>query len=1120
LSEWPRDVAAWLDRLGLGRYRRAFAENDIDSEALAALTDDDLRELGVGSLGHRKKLLAEIAKLGSSAEQAAAPKPDSYTPRHLAERILRSRSALEGERKQVTVLFADVVGSTRLIEGLDPEQAAARLSPALEAMMAAVHRYEGTVNKLQGDGIMALFGAPLAHEDHALRACYAALAMQEDMPRVLAGDLIRVGLHSGEVVVRSIRNDLSMDYDAIGPTVHLASRMEQLAAPGTIRLTRDTCRLVEGFVEVSPLGPTPVRGVTGPIELFELTGRSRVHSAWEVRAARGLGAFVGRDGELARLRRALDEVRTGHGQVVAIEGEPGLGKSRLSHEFARTAAAEGWAVLEGGASPYDRDTTYFPIRALLRAWFMVGSHDSLPMIAEKVRSGIASIDVGLLAWLPALASVLDLPADESWQCLEPAQRRRRIIEAVTAVLLERARAGPLLVLLEDLHWCDAETQAVLDHLVDALATARLLLIVTHRPQYGHGWSSRRGCSLIRLEPLAANVAERLLESLLGGDAALASLRRLLAARTDGTPLFIEEAVRSLAEMGAIAGQRGCYRLATHIGDISVPSTVQAVLAARIDRLPLEVRALLQIASVIGMDVPIDLLRAIGDVPDDEWASQLAELRSSELMYEVRALPELSYSFKHALIRDVAYEGMLRDRRRGLHARLVNAIEARYGDRLEEHIERLAHHASHGELWEKAATYLQHAGDRAVERSAYRQAAGFFRQALQALSQLPASERVTAQAIDIRIKLRPVLGPIGELAQVLGYLREAEQLASSAGDRSRLVSVLLHQSYMDSVKGEIEQAKAAAQRAGEIVATLDDRTLAVETRIALAQAYCFGGEPRPTIELLMPDLDYLTGQVRHERFGQIAVRSSMALFLLSNAHEQLGEFATAIAFGKAAGVIADEVRRPHDIGYAGVRLGTCLLHKGDIEEALPVLERARAVTQAGEITYLNLFASALLAYGRALTGKAAQADAEIARAAQQSQVMNLIRNAAWLRAYLGYAHMRCAAPDAALAPAREALDLARCYKYLDLEIFALRLVGMIEAGTGEADRGEEHLREAIALAEARELRPELAHSHGELGRFLARSGRSEDARRHLESAISLYHAMEMRFWLPQIEAAQR
>jgi class 3 adenylate cyclase/tetratricopeptide (TPR) repeat protein len=1114
------DVVAWLERLGLGRYAETFARNDIDREALDALTDGDLRELGVASLGHRKKLLAEIAKLKATAPQAAALSPGG-APQHLAEKILRSRAALEGERKQVTVLFADIVGSTGLIEGLDPEQAAARLLPALQAMMAAVHRYEGTVNKVQGDGIMALFGAPLAHEDHALRACYAALAMQEAARRDLKDGLgIRVGLHSGEVVVRSIGNDLSMDYDAIGPTVHLAGRMEQLAAPGTIRLTRDTYRLVEGFVEASPLGPTSVKGVSEPIELYELRGSRSMLSAWDVRAARGLSEFVGRETELAALGRALEEASAGQGKVVAIVGEPGLGKSRLAHEFIRTAAAQGWMVLESGASPHDRNTTYFPIRGLLRMWFRMGGYDTQTQVADKLRDGVASLDAGLLVWLPALCSLLDLPADAAWQSLEPALRRRRIIAAIKTLLLRGSQAAPLLVLIEDLHWIDAETQAVLDSLVGALAGVQLLLIVTHRPEYLRGWSNRSACTSIRLAPLAPVAADRLLRTLLGGDDELASLRRLLVERTDGTPLFIEEAVRSLADTGAITGERACYRLAARVDDIRVPSTVHAVLAARIDRLSMEARTLLQIASVIGAEVPIDLLQPLADLREDELRETLAKLCASELLYEAHPLPELTYNFKHALIHDVAYHGILRERRRALHARLVAGIEARYRDRLEEHTERLAHHAWNGELWEKAALYLHQAGDRAVERSAYRQAAGFFRQALDALARLPASSKVSAAAIDIRIKLRPTLAPIGESGQILGYLREAEDLAAAAGDRRRLVLSLIHQSYLHSVQGDMAEAVIPARRAADIAAAIGDRALAIETRIALGQAYCFGGEARRAIEVLTPDLDYLTHELRHERFGQISTRSAMALMHLTNAHETVGEFAAAIDFGKAACTIADEVRRPADIGSAQLRLGSCLLHKGDVQEALPILKHAHAVLEAGEISFNVPLASAYISHAHALQGDAAEVSSGLRREVERCAAMRLTRSEAWLRAFLSHARLRSGAPHEAAEEARQALVLARRHRYLDVEAFALRLHGMAEIAGGRtgAEEGQEKLHEAIALSEARELRPELAHGHRELGLFFARTGRAEEGHRHLANASSLYRAMDMRFWLPEIEAA--
>jgi class 3 adenylate cyclase/tetratricopeptide (TPR) repeat protein len=1110
------DVGAWLGGLGLGQYARAFAENDIDVAALRVLTDADLRALGVRSFGHRRKLLAAIAEIPATAEPATARPPESYTPRHLAERILASRAALEGERKQVTVLFADVVGSTQLIEGMDPELAAARLSPALQAMMTAVHRYEGTVNKVQGDGIMALFGAPLAHEDHALRACLAALAMQQAIQQHLAGDLgIRVGLHSGEVVVRSIGNDLSMDYDAIGPTVHLAGRMEQMAAPGTIRLTRDTFRLVDGFVRVNRLGPTRVKGRSGSIELYELVGAS-LRSAWDVRAARGLSAFIGRDPEFAVLRRTLGEAAAGQGRVVAIVGEPGLGKSRLAHEFAHAAAAEGWAVYEAGASPHDRNTTYFLVRSLLRAWFKVSTGDTHAEIAEKLSSGLASLGPDLLQHLPALGSLLDLPQDAAWQSLEPVQRRRHTIHAIKTLLLRRAQAGRLLILFEDLHWSDGETQAVLDSLHDDQVARQLLLIVTYRPEYRHDWQELRGVTILRLQPLAADLADRFLQTLLGSGEDLTVLRRLLVERTDGTPLFMEEAVRSMVESGTLAGERGDYRLAARIDEIRVPTTVQAVLAARIDQIPTKARALLQIASVVGADVPIELLRSISDLPEHELQDQLAELRSSELLYEAHAPPELSYSFKHALIHDVAYRGMLLERRRALHARLVLAIETCYRNRLDEHTERLAHHAWVGDVWDKAAAYLRQAGDRAVERSAYHQAAQFFRQALEALARLPASDAVTTQAIDIRIKLRPTLVTIGQSNRVLDYLREAEQLACAAGDMTRLVLVLIHQSYFHSVQGGIAHAVSAAQQASQIVATLSNDALAVETRIALAQACCYGGEPRRVIELLMPDLDHLMREWRHERLGQMMTRSVMALSHLAAANEQLGELEAAIDFRNRACIIAEEVNRPLDIGLSLFGMGSFLLLKGKIEDALTALKRARAVTEMDEISITEPI-DEMIGYAHALRGEGSLARSILEPAVQKSAAIGLIRHESEARAYLSYACQRCDAYGEAAAQAREALQLARQYRFLDVEVTACRFLGMSEMA-GNIASAEDHLLEAVALAEARGMRPELAHSHYELGTLLAGSGRREESRRHLTLALALYREMDLGFWLKRAETA--
>jgi class 3 adenylate cyclase len=444
---------------------------------------------------------------GCGTPLAAAPRPpeppartpQSYIPGYLAEKILTAKNTLEGERKQVTVLFADLKGSMELLADRDPEEARHILDPVLERLMAAVHRYEGTVNQVLGDGIMALFGAPLAHEDHAVRACYAALAMQDALRRYSAEVRrthgievqIRVGLNSGEVVVRAIGNDLHMDYSAIGQTTHLAARMEQLATPGSIRLTAETLRLAEGLIQVASLGLVPVRGLADLVEVFELVGASTIWGRFQAAATRGLTRFVGRQMELEALQQALARAATGHGHIVAMVGEAGVGKSRLVYEFAHSHRLTGWRVLESASVSYGKATLYFPMLDLLKRYVRVEESDDLRTIRAKVTGQVLTLDEALQDVIPPLLSLLDaLPDDSPFLQLEPPQRRQRILEALKRLLLRESQVQPLLLVFEDLHWIDAETQALLDSLVESLPTVRLLLLVNYRPEYQHAWGSK------------------------------------------------------------------------------------------------------------------------------------------------------------------------------------------------------------------------------------------------------------------------------------------------------------------------------------------------------------------------------------------------------------------------------------------------------------------------------------------------------------------------------------------------------------------------------------------------------------------------------------------------------
>jgi class 3 adenylate cyclase/tetratricopeptide (TPR) repeat protein len=767
-----------------------------------------------------------------TAEPGRPASPQSYTPRHLAERILDSRSALEGERKQVTVLFADLKGSMELIADRDPEDARKILDPVLERMMEAVHHYEGTVNQVMGDGIMALFGAPLAHEDHAVRACYAALRMQDAIRRYTdevrrthgVEVQIRVGLNSGEVVVRTIGSDLRMDYTAVGQTTHLAARMEQLATPGTIRLTANTLALAEGYVEVKSFGPVPVKGLADPVEVYEITGAGAARTRLQAARIRGLTRFVGRDTELDQLRRAADEARRGHGQIVAVVGEPGVGKSRLYYEFIRSHHVQGWLILESGSVSYGKATPYLPLADLLRSYFKIDARDDTRGIRVKVTGGLLTLDEALKDTVPVALWLLDaLPEDSPFLTLEPTERRRQTLAAIKRILLRENQLHPLMLVFEDLHWIDSETQAFLDSLVDSLPASSILLAVNYRPEYRHGWANKTYYRQIRIDPLPPESAADLLDALLGPDPGTQSLKRLLIERTEGSPLFLEESVRTLIEIRALVGERGAYRLVQAPDALQVPATVQAIIAARIDRLDPQEKRLLQASAVIGTHVPFALLRAIAEVDEEALRRCLAQLQTGEFVYEAQLFPDLEYAFKHALTHEVAYGSVLQDRRRALHAAIVAAIERLYADRLPEQVERLAHHAVRGEILPKAVHYLREAGAKAVNRSANREAVAYFEEALALLAQLPQTTQTLTEALEIRMALGPafiaVKGPTAPEVEQL-YLRALE-LVDQLGASAHRFPALWGLWYVKFTRGNYLEGLQAAERLLEAARHGDD-----------------------------------------------------------------------------------------------------------------------------------------------------------------------------------------------------------------------------------------------------------------------------------------------------------
>jgi class 3 adenylate cyclase/tetratricopeptide (TPR) repeat protein len=1050
--------------------------------------------------------------------------PLAYTPQYLAEKVLHSRSALEGERKQVTVLFADLKSSMELLADRDPEEARHILDPVLERLMAAVHRYEGTVNQIMGDGIMALFGAPLAHEDHAVRACYAALAMQEAM-RLYSAEVrrthgvevqIRVGLNSGEVVVRAIGNDLHMDYSAIGQTTHMAARMEQLATPGSIRLTAETLRLAEGLIQITALGLVPVRGLADPVEVFELVGASTVWGRFQAAATRGLTRFVGRQMEIEALQQALARAETGHGHIVAIVGDAGVGKSRLVYEFVHSHHLRGWRVLESASVSYGKATPYFPVLDLLKRYVHVEESDDLRTIRAKVTVQVLTLDEALQEIIPALLWLLDaLPEDSPFLQLDPPQRRQRTLDALKRVLLRESQVQPLLLVFEDLHWIDAETQALLDSLVESLPTAQLLLLVNYRPEYQHTWGSKTAYTQLPLDPLPPASADELLQALVGDAPSLAPLTRLLIARTEGNPFFLEESVRTLVETGALVGAPGAYRLAQSLPTIQVPATVQAVLAARIDRLAPEDKWLLQTAAVIGTEVPFSLLQAIGEVPEEVLHRGLDHLQVAELLYETRLFPEREYTFKHALTHEVAYGGLLQERRRVLHGRIVEVLEALQAERLAEQVERLAQHALRGEVWAKAVTYCQQAGTRANDRAAFREAVASFEQALQALTHLPEHSDTRVLAIDLRLALRVPLYELGEYGRCLAPLGEAEALARALDDRARLGRVLAEMAVARRVTGDHDGAMAAGLQALALATALGDSALQARASSYLGMAYYSIGDCGRAVELLRQSMEAADRESGTPSTDVRIVSQAGLAWPLS----ALGAFAEGRRHGEEALRLATLDGRGHIPSSVHALLGHLYLTQGDLEHAIQVLEPGLALCRtSGNRNFFRLIAASL-GYAYALQGRLAEGRVLLEEAISEHIRTGGLTGLAYRVAWLSEVCRLAGRGEEAEQHARQALDLARQQKARGDEAHALHQLGVVHAYADPPDveQAEAHYRQALALAEELGMRPLQAHCYLGLGTLYATNGQHEQARAALSAAIELYRAMEMTFWLPQAEA---
>jgi predicted ATPase/class 3 adenylate cyclase len=721
----------------------------------------------------------------------------------------------------VTALFADIKGSMELMEDLDPEEARALVDPALKLMIDAVHRYGGYIVQSTGDGIFALFGAPTAHEDHPQRALYAALRMQEEMRRYSArlreaGNLpveARVGVNTGDVVVRSIATAHNHpEYTPIGHSTSLAARMQALAPTGSIAAPDATRKLCEGYFTFRALGPSRIKGVSEPIEVYEVTGLGPLRTRLQRAAARGLTKFVGREREIGVLKHAAQQAQAGQGQIVAVMADPGVGKSRLFYEF-QAISQSGWMMLEAFSVSHGRASAYLPVLELLAQYFEISRDDDERKRRELILGKVLGLDRTLEDTLPCLYSLHGITdAADSLAQMDPQIRRRRTLDAIKRILLRESINQPLIVIFEDLHWIDSETQALLNLLVDAIANARILLLVNYRPEYRHEWGSRTHYTQLRLDPLGSESAEKMLSTLLGEEKELLPLKRLIIERTDGTPFFMEEMVQALFEEGVLV-RNGVVKLAKPINVVKVPTTVQAVLASRIDRLPPAEKELLQTLAVLGRELPQSVIRAVVSKPDDELDRMLYDLQLGEFIHEQPTIGDVEYVFKHALTQEVAYNALLIERRKLLHERVGEALESMFAERLDDHLVDLARHYSRSDNISKAVEYLGRAGQQAFQRSAYADAISSLRTATDLLQKLPESPQRIQQEVLLLLAIGAALIAVrGNTApEVEAAYSRARELSARLGDPPELFQALWGLQLIHFLRGELRRANELAQQ---------------------------------------------------------------------------------------------------------------------------------------------------------------------------------------------------------------------------------------------------------------------------------------------------------------------
>jgi class 3 adenylate cyclase/tetratricopeptide (TPR) repeat protein len=1031
-------------------------------------------------------------------------KIQKYLPGSVTEKILAQRGKIEGERKRVTVMFTDMKNFTPFVEKIGPEEAYSTMDQVFEILIQKVYEYEGTVNKMTGDGIMALFGAPIALEDHAQRACYAALAIQEALidyaekvKRKFGVDFkMRIGLNSGLVLIGAVGNDLRMEYTTIGDTTTLASRMESIAKPGTILVSKATYKLVKEYFRFSPLGFVVVKGKEDPQEAFELLGAGEVATRIGASVAKGLTRFVGRRNSMAAFMEAYELAQSGSGQVIDVVGEAGVGKSRLLLEF-RSRLPQGESTfLEGRCLHYGSSMAYLPILDILRSYLKIDEGEREQLIRQKIEEKVLHLDEKLRGVLVPLYELLSLKIEDPvYSQLDPEEKKQRTFEALRDLIVRLSLEKTLILAVEDLHWIDRISERFIDYLIGWLPKARILLILLHRPEYNHPWGNKSYCSKIGVNQLSIESSSELVHAILEDREAAPEIRELILSKAGGNPLFVEELTRSLLENGSIHRVDGRFVLSRNPSEIQVPETIQGVIAARFDRVEENLKGIMRMASVIGREFAYRILQTISGMAE-ELKSHLANLQGLEFIYEKSLFPELEYIFKHALTQEVVYSSLLLKRRREIHGKIAEAIESVYPDRLEEFYEALAYHYGRSNNGEKAVDYLHRAMQRATALTAMEEAKAYFDEAMRLLDGLPETTDNQRRRIALLVDNQGyIFMQLLKMPEFHNLLERYHSTAVGLGDSWLLGNFLGCVGYCQWLFGHIDEAVETLNRAVE---TLEGSGYVVEA------GYCY--QWLQWCHMIKGNYDQAI-VLKEEVLRRVDKRSQLwtyvnSLTVSNYVYIWLGRWDQMLEEGQRAIEAAEEFSNSSMVGFAALPTCQGCSYMGDHHRAL---EYGELAVQRASTVALRIWAQGTLAYAQARSGEPRKAAETMAAIVPLVRASRFVWTEVLLTAALGEAYWLAGEYEKASQYLQEGLKVS---EQCGVKIFIARdhrLLGEVALKT-KVIEAEGHFKKSIDVSQEIKAENELALAYAGYGRFLQQQGRIVEAREYLTLALQIFERL--------------